>query len=69
MYHKRTKRSKLTAAFAVALAGGTLLSTCTGRVKDGIIDGSKDFFFTVIGPEDVLDFLGIADPNADSNLR
>ncbi len=50
MTQSRTYRAKIAASLAVALAGGTVMSTCQTRIKDGVIDGSKDFLFTQFNP-------------------
>ena len=51
------RRSRLALTLAAALAGGSLLSTCQTRLKDAIVSGSKDYFFTFLDPSSMADFL------------
>ena len=51
------RRSKLAMILAAALAGGSLLSTCQTRLKDAIVSGSKDYFFTLLDPSSIAEFL------------
>lgn len=51
------RRSKLAMILAAALAGGSLMSTCQTRLKDAIISGSKDYFFTLLDPSSIAEFL------------
>ncbi|MGB2986353.1 MAG: hypothetical protein WBE26_10765 [Phycisphaerae bacterium] len=45
------RRCKLAMTLAAALTGGSMLSTCQTRIKDAVIDGSKDYLFnTLLNP-------------------
>ena len=41
---------------AATLAGGTLLGTCQGRIKDGVVAGSESFAFVLLDPSEGNDF-------------
>ncbi len=43
------RRTRLSAAIAAALAGGSLLGTCEMRLRDAVVDTSKSFLCTTIG--------------------
>ena len=42
---------------AATLAGGTLFGTCQTRVHDALIDGSKNFFYQLLDPSNLIDSL------------
>lgn len=43
------RRTRLSAAMAAALAGGSLLGTCEMRFRDAIVDTSKNLLCTTVG--------------------
>ena len=41
-----------------AILGGSILSTsCSTRLKEAVVSGSKDFLFTLMDPDVILDWL------------
>ena len=42
---------------AAALAGGSMLSTCETRLKDAVVGGTKDYFFSILNPTTIVDLL------------
>ena len=59
-------RSKVAAVLAAALAGGTVLSTCSGRLKDGVVRGSKDYLASLLDPTQIANLLTEPDDSAES---
>ena len=51
------RRSRLALTVAAALAGGTMLNTCETRLRDAVVAGSKDFLFSVLDPNAIVDAL------------
>ena len=52
-----TRRRKLAMTLAAALAGGSMLSTCETRLKDAVVGGTKDYFFSILNPTTIVDLL------------
>jgi hypothetical protein len=42
---------------AAALAGGSMLSTCDTRLRDAVVSGSKDYFFSLLNPNTIVNVL------------
>ncbi len=59
-------RSKVAAVLAAALAGGTVFSTCSGRLKDGVVRGSKDYLASLLDPTQIATLLLEPDDSAES---
>ena len=59
-------RSKVAAMLAAALAGGTVLSTCSGRLKDGVVQGSKDYMAFLLDPTQIATLLLEPDDSDES---
>ena len=60
-------RSRLAVVLAASLAGGTLLSTCQGRLKDGIVQGAEAYFFSLLDPTNVADFFVEPDESTEDS--
>lgn len=65
MLQSRNTRSKLAMTIAAALASGSLFGACEIRLHNAIVDGSKNFVFTLLDPalfsnlfDDVFDTQG-----------
>ncbi len=43
------------------LSTGTLFSTCTGRVKDAVVEGSTNFLFALLDPGAIAALLAEGD--------
>jgi hypothetical protein len=50
----RQTRCKLARFLAVAVTGGTLLSSCPTRLKEGIVAGSTDYLYTLLNPTSIV---------------
>jgi len=46
---------------AAALAGGSLLSTCETRLKDAVVGGTKNYFFSLLSPTSIVDLFSADD--------
>lgn len=44
---------------AMALAGGTMFSSCETRVRDAVVGGSKNLLFSLLSPDNFALFLGL----------
>jgi len=50
-----------------ALAGGSLFTSCTGRVWESVIDGTRTFTLSLLNPQTLVDSLvGTAETAAES---
>ncbi len=56
-----TRRRKLAMTLAAALAGGSLLSTCETRLKDAVVGGTKNYFFSLLSPTSIVDLFSADD--------
>ena len=52
-----TRRRKLAMTLAAALAGGSMLSTCETRLRNAVVSGTKDYFFSILNPTTIVDLL------------
>ncbi len=51
------RRSRLAMTVAAALAGGSMLTTCESRLRDAVVNGSKDYLFSILDPNAIVDAL------------
>ena len=42
---------------AAALAGGSVFGACETRFRTALVDGTKNYFFTLLDPELFLEFI------------
>ena len=51
------RRSRLAMSLAAALAGGSVFGACEARLKDAVVNGSKDYLAALLDPTLVLELL------------
>ena len=61
------RRSKLALTLAAAVTSGSLVSTCQTRVRNALVDSSRDYFLSLLDPEAIVElWVGGAEGLAES---
>lgn len=55
MLKSRKTQKKLAMTITAILAGGSVFGACETRLRTALVDGSKDFIFSLFNPQLFLD--------------
>ena len=61
----RATQTKIAKTIAAALAGGTVLGTCQTRLKESIVNGSTEYLYMLLSPENVASWVFGTEDNTD----
>ena len=61
MTRDRLFKSKLAGALAALLAGGTMTASCETRLKENVVEGSVNYFFSFMAAQGQEFLVGLAE--------